>query len=225
MHDTITTTVPTHDRLTSALIIGPILLFLAATAYGLLEVHGANDTWIGLAAGRQLLTANTFPTTDTFSYTAYGQPWYNQNWLTHLCQYWLYSHVSPNAVVYGNWALCAGIFCLVLLAAHWRSGTWAGALLAASVVALGCRDFLNPRAATSGFLCLAALWALLCALEGQGEKRRWWPIFLLLPVLLVWGNAHGSFIFGYGVLALYVGHWLVARTIGARRGRFRSRRF
>lgn len=216
MDDDSPTTLAKPDRVAAALTVGPILLFLAATAYGILEVHAANDTWIGLAAGRQILTADEFPATDTFSYTAHGQVWYNQNWLTHLSQYWLYSRLGPDAVVYATWTLSASIFLLTLLAAYWRSGSWVGSLLAASVVALGCRDFLNPRPATTGFFCLAGLWALLCALEGQRDRRRWWPILLFLPLLLMWGNAHGSFVFGYGVLGLYVGHWFVVRTIRVR---------
>jgi hypothetical protein len=202
--------------LSGLLYVGPILLFAAATAFGVLEVHSSTDTWIGLAAGRQILTADEFPKHDTFSYTFCGEVWYNQNWLTHLFQYCLYCYLSPNAVIYGTWAMSASVFVLALLAAYWRSGTWLGALLAASAVALGCRDFLSARPATTGFFCIAALWALLCALEGQREKRRWWPIVLLLPLLLLWGNAHGSFVFGYGILLLYIGHWFVVRTIGVR---------
>ena len=200
------------SRASAVLYLGPALLLVASTAYGILEVHGATDTWIGLAAGRQILTADKFPIADTFSYTFNGAVWYNQNWLTHVFQYWLYSRISPNALVYGTWALSSSIFVLTLLAAYWRSGTWLGAMLAASVVALGCRDFLPARPATTGFVCLAGLWALLCALEGQRDKRRRWPIVLLLPLLLVWGNAHGSFVFGYGVLGLYVGHWVCVRV-------------
>ena len=200
--------IPTSpNRLSGVLYVGPLLLFAAAVAYGVLEVHPANDTWIGLAAGRQILDAEKIPLTDTFSYTAAGRVWYNQNWLTHVFQYWLYDAISPDAVIYATWTLAGSVFVLTLLAAYWRSATWVGALVAASVVAFGCRDFLSARPATTGFLCLAGLWALLCALEGQREKRRWWPIALLLPLLLVWGNAHGSFVFGYGVLALYVLHW------------------
>lgn len=204
------------SRLSKILYVGPVLLFVAAVAYGVLEVHPANDTWIGLAAGRQILNSDKFPLTDTFSYTVGGEVWYNQNWLTHVFQYWLYDQISPDAVIYATWTLAGGVFALVLLAAYWRSGTWLGSLLAASVVGLGCRDFLSARPATTGFFCLAGLWALLCALEGQREKRRWWPVVLLLPLLLVWGNAHGSFVFGYGVLGLYVVYWACLRRFRPR---------
>ena len=200
------------------LYLGSLLLFLGATVFGVTEVHFSTDTWIGLAAGRQILTSDEFPKTDTFSYTFNGQPWYNQNWLTHLLQYTLYAYISPNAVIWGTWSLAAMIFVLTLLAGYWRSGTWFGATIAAAIVGLGCRDFLSARPATTGIFCIAAVWALICALEGQGEKRRWWPIASILPLMLFWGNAHGSFIFGYGVLGLYVGHWYVLRVIRTRYG-------
>ena len=125
------------------LFAGPVLLYLGATAFGVSEVHFSTDTWIGLAAGRQILTSDEFPKTDTFSYTFNGQVWYNQNWLTHLIQYWLYAYAAPNAVVYGTWALSASVFLLVMLATYWRSGSWFAALLAAGVVGVGCREFLS----------------------------------------------------------------------------------
>lgn len=193
--------------------IGPILLLLAATAYGVLEVHSSTDTWIGLAAGKQILHSDTFPTQDTFSYTFNGQLWYNQNWLTHVMQFWIYEHVSPDGVIYFTWAMSACIFALVLAACLLRTRHWLGSLIAAAVVALGCRDFLSARPATTGFFCIASLWALICALEGQGDRRRWWPVVLLLPLLLFWGNAHGSFVFAYGMVALYVGYWCIARVV------------
>jgi hypothetical protein len=190
-----------------------VLLFAAAVSYGVLEVHPENDTWIGLAAGRQILAADEFPLTDTFSYTAAGRVWYNQNWLTHAAQYWLYDTIAPDAVIYATWALAGSAFVLTLLASYWRSGTWPGALVAAAVVALGCRDFVSARPATTGFFCLAGVWALLCAVEGQRQRPRWWPIAPLLPLMLVWGHAHGSFVLGYGVLGLYILHWVGLRAL------------
>ena len=45
----------------TALTLGAILLMLAASAYGVLEVHFSNDTWIGLAAGRLIERMNSKP--------------------------------------------------------------------------------------------------------------------------------------------------------------------
>lgn len=196
--------------------IGPVLLLLAASAYGVLEVHSSTDTWIGLAAGKQILESDRFPTHDTFSYTFYGRTWYNQNWLTHVIQYWLYSKVAPDAVIYFSWGLGAAIFLFSMLACYFRSGNWLGSVLAASIVALGSRDFLSPRPSTTGFFCISTLWMLICAIEGQGQRRRWWPIAGLAALLLLWGNAHGSFVFAYGMLTLYVAYGLALRLIPPR---------
>jgi hypothetical protein len=199
-----------------ALAAGPVLLALAAFAYGMLEVHMSTDTWIGLAAGRQILELGRVPTTDTFSFTFPGQPWYNQNWGTHAIQYWLYSRFGPNSVIFADWSLIFATYVLIALAAYGRTHTWIGALQAGAVAAWACRDYMSPRPATTGFFCMAALWALLCALEGQDERKRLWPIGVLLPLLLFWGCVHGSFTFGYGILGLYVVVWAAVQLFRPR---------
>lgn len=189
--------------------IGVVALFVVAAAFGVLEVHSSNDTWIGLAAGRQILESAEFPKKDTFSFTSFGETWYNQNWLTHVAQYWLYLNVSPDAVVYFTWAMAVAVFALTGLATYYRTNSGLAAVLAGAAVGFGSRDFLSARPATTGYFCIAALWLIFCALEGQREKRRWWPVFAILPLMLIWGNAHGSFVFAYGMIAMYVGHWVV----------------
>lgn len=206
--------------LTSATALGAVLLLLACSAYGVLEVHSSTDTWISLAAGKQIddewAAGRGVPTRDTFSYTMHGQPWYNQNWLAHWLTYWLYDRIGPDAVIWGTWLLNCSAFLLVLLACYWRSGALIGSTVASALVAFGSRDFVSARPATLGFWCLAALWALLCAIEGQGARRRWWPIAALVPLLVFFGMVHGSFVFAYGLLGLYAAHGLLMRLIAPR---------
>jgi hypothetical protein len=192
-----------------------VVLFFVACVYCVLEVHSSTDTWIGLAAGRQILESG-FPKGDTFSYTFAGQPWHNQNWLTHVVQYWAYSHIAPDAVVWITWLMAASIAVFGLFGSYWRTGTALGAVLAGTAVALGCRDFVSARPATSGFFCMGAMWAMVCAVDGQRGRTRWWPIALLLPILLVWGGMHGSFTFGYAMLGLYLALWAVMRQLRPR---------
>lgn len=213
-----------HRWLDRVLWIGPVALVITAFAWSVLDSEFSTDTWMGLAAGRQLSERldwtrfqETFPRQDSFSYPFFGQTWFNHNWLSNLGQYWVYDRVGPSAVVYVTWAIAACIQALVLLATYWRTESWLAGFLAAALVGIGTRDFLEPRAAIVGLLCLAALWALICALEGQHDRRRWWPIVLLLPLLVFWGSAHGGFVLGYGILAFYVGHWAATRLFRARR--------
>jgi len=188
-----------------------VLLFVLATAYGVSVRQYSNDVWISLASGRHILTHGQVPKTDPFSYTFADQPWFNQNWLSHLSYYWLYDRISPGAVVVFKWAVCAGIFVLVLLAGRFRSRSWLAALIAASLVAVASRQSLLPRPEVVGLFCLAWVWAVLAWLAGA--SRRWWPAVLLCPALLLWGCAHGSFVFGYGMIGLFAACWLVTRAI------------
>jgi hypothetical protein len=152
---------------------GTALFFLAACVYGVLEVHYSTDTWIGLAAGRQILSSPAFPKTDTFSYTFHGQTWFNQNWLSHVFFWLLYDRIGPSAVVIGTWTVGVGLFACVLLATKLRSGSWTAAMLAAAIVAVATRDWLRVRPATIQFFLLALLWLSVSALLSQGARRRW----------------------------------------------------
>jgi len=200
--------------------IGPVAFFIAACAASVLDVEYSADTWIGLAAGRHLQAHldwgrfwQTFPLLDPFSYTFFQQPWVNQNWFASLGYYRIYERYGPSAVVHVTWALAALVHVCVLAAVYLRTRSWLAAWLAAGVAALGMRDFLEPRAAIAGLTCAAVLWMLLCAVEGQRERRRWWPLVPLLPLLIAWSASHGGFVFGCGVLALYCLHWVFARAL------------
>lgn len=194
--------------LTALLFIGPALLLVACTIYGITEVHSSTDTYIGLAGGRSILeSTDGFPIADTFSYTFYGKPWINQNWLTHVWQYWLYSTFGPDSVIWGTWLMSTMIFVFAFGAVWMRSRSLLAAILAASLVAFGCRNFISARPATTGFFAISAMWFLVCAIEGQRHRQRIWPLAGMLVLLLAWGCAHGSFIFGYVILAMYAGYW------------------
>lgn len=194
--------------------LGAILFFAVATIFGMLEVHSSTDTWIGLAAARQIFELGHVPQNDTFSFTMHDQPWYNQNWLTHVIMYLEYDKLGPDGLAIGTWCTSAAIFFMTMLAAYFRSGSWLAAWIAGALVGVGSRDFLSPRPSTMGFFCIAALGLLINALEGQRrEKPRWWPIVGLGLLLLLWGNAHGSFNLAYGIIGIYLACWAGMRLV------------
>ncbi|MEW6249041.1 MAG: hypothetical protein AB1716_00205 [Planctomycetota bacterium] len=192
------------------------LLVIGGCAFGVLEVHSSTDTWIGLAAGRQVLTSPEFPVNDTFSYTFQGQPFFNQNWLSHVYFWLLYDKIAPNAVIYGTWAAAAATFFLVLAATWLRTRSWPAAFVTGGLTGTAMRDWVSARPATIQFFLLALFCLALAGLLGQRERRRWWPIALLALVFLAWPHAHGSFNFAYSLLAVFVGCDILARIVRAR---------
>ena len=148
---------------------------------------------------------------DTFSYTFYDKPFFNQNWLTHVYLWLLYDKVGPGAVIVGTWAVAASTFVLVLLATWLRTRSWIAAFIAGAGAGIATRDWVSARPATIQFFLLAACWLCLTALQSQGARRRWWPIGLLFVTFVLWTNAHGSFDFGYGLVGLFV--WLALAAL------------
>ena len=97
---------------------------VAGAAMGALGVHATTDIWIGLASGRYILEQGEVPTSDPFSYTFAGEPFFNQNWLSHVAFFWVYDRIAPAAVVLLTWLSNAAIYGLVLYAVRVRCRSW-----------------------------------------------------------------------------------------------------
>lgn len=195
------------------LMPGALFCFLVAAVYGATEVHSSTDTWIGLAAGAQMELEGDAPKKDIHSIYP-DDHWFNQNWASHAYYYWLYKNYGRNALLLGTWVSAAMIFVICAWATFIRTESILAALVAGAICGYGCRDFVSARPATIGFLMMATLVALLSALIAQRPGRpRWWPIVLLTPLLVLWSHSHGSFIFGFGLIAVFVGCWFVSKLL------------
>jgi hypothetical protein len=190
----------------TVLWLGVLAAFIATSMWGVLEIHSSNDTYIGLEAGRKIMSSEEFPTYDWFSYTFEGKEWINQNWLSHVYLWLLYDHLGPNWTIYGTWAMGWLIFIFVGGTVYLRTHSLLAALVTGALVGFGCRDWLSARPATFQFTMMSGTWFALWALMSQGERKwRWWAIGLLMAIMLAWPHAHGSFMFGIGLVGMVIG--------------------
>ena len=165
---------------------------------------GDNSLFIHLRTGLDLVSSGHVPRVDPYSFTAAGRPWVVQSWLASL----LYGLAEAaggfplvrllHGVLYGlvGW----------LLARLARTGSSLRTALAGTlVIGLGVVHW-SPRPLVLGILGLALTILIV-------ERRwRWW---LLVPVVWVWVNSHGSFVLGLGWLVLVAaGQWLDAGRAG-----------
>jgi hypothetical protein len=156
------------------------------------------DTYLHVAAGRWMLAHMALPVHDPFSHSLAGATWVPHEWLSEIVL----------AAVYG----LAGWSGLVLLTAVAFAASlalltrfllrWAEPFSTLIATALGAALVLGHLLARPHLLALPLLvvWsgALLAARDtGSG------PPFRLLPVMVVWANLHGSFMFGLA-LALFL---------------------
>ena len=179
------------NRLWSFLAVAlPVLAALLASLSSV-------DLTYSLRAGDEILRTGAIPRVDTWTFTAAGQPWFDQQWGGQ-----------------------------VLLEAVYRIGGWTGlAILRAALVGvifgsllvIGLRRGLSPRSVAlvtlAAFLVAAPALALRPQLLGMAffavtlllvDDRRRRPAWLwAIPLLVVvWANVHGSFFLAPLVLGL-----------------------
>ena len=191
---------PSSARL--MVMFGALCAFAAAAFAPRLLWDG--DTLWHLAAGGWMLDHHQIAQADPFSYTVRGKPWTNLEWLSEI--------VMTPVWRAGGWSALVLLFAVAIGALTWILGaelsrrlkplSWACAL----VLALACTTqswLARPHLLV---LPLLALWTV--QLMHARERGRTPPLWLL-PVMVLWANLHGSFLFGLALLAPFAAEALI----------------
>lgn len=175
----------TFGRLWAFLAV--VLPVLASLLVGLPSV----DLAYHLRAGAITLDTGAIPSHDTFTFTAFGEPWLNQQWGAQVVLAAVHRVAGWTGLAILRAALVGALAGLVYLASrrhgvNRRIAAWLTlAAFALSSVALGLRPQLF------GLVFFAATLLLLAA------RRERPGLAWLVPVLVIaWANAHGSFFLG-----------------------------
>jgi hypothetical protein len=152
-----------------------------------------SDLWWHLAAGREILAHGSVPTTDDFSFTFAGQPWMHHEWLWGT-GYWLIYRVAPDAVALANLALLFVIFTVWYEVARRHCGSRLGAGLSLWAAAATSFWFLDIRPHEVTLLFVG----VVLATRNLAYARWLWA-----PLMALWCNLHGGFVFGMGAIGLF----------------------
>ncbi len=158
---------------------------------------GDNSLFVHLRTGIDLVRTGSIPRRDPYSFTAAGQPWVVQSWLA-TATYGAAERLGGFSLVRIEQGLLYGLLGW-LVARLARTGRPLRTALAASLaVGMGI-VYWSPRPLAFGLLGLAVTITIVEA------RRAWW---LLVPVVWIWVNSHGSVVLGLA--------WLVLVAIGER---------
>ena len=175
-------------------------LFLAVALPVLAALLGSMssvDLTYQLRAGSEIIDARALPAVDTWTFTAAGQPWTDQQWGSQV--------VLALAEQIGGWtglalvraALTGAIFGALLAVARRRGLDARTAALLVLVAFVVASPAMALRPQLFGMACFAI--TLLLVVERRAHPRLLWVV----PVLVaVWANLHGSFFLGPLVLGL-----------------------
>jgi putative flippase GtrA len=155
------------------------------------------DSWLTFVSGREI-AENGLPSTERLTVFGQGARWIDQQWLAHLAFYGLVAGGGIKAALLSHVAVLTAAFVLALAAARRlgassRSVFWVGAasfFLAPWMWQLRSQSFAYV-------LFVGIVWLL--ARDARAPSPQ---VFLVLPLLVVWANLHGSVVLGAGLVAL-----------------------
>lgn len=189
-----------RGRLRLEALFAPVVATLACVLLLLLPAQMSPDGWFALVSGREIV-AHGLPSHDTLIVWGHGQRWVDQQWLAQLGYYGLYSLDGLRLALIVNAAIVVGAFAAAVAFARTRGGSLRNVLAVSLPVAFVIgRDAsaLRPQSLALP-LFVALLWLLID--DARRPSRR---VFLVLPLLALWANVHGTVVLGSLLVAMHV---------------------
>ena len=191
-----------------------LLAALAAFAFTIIVPTALRDGDTGwhLATGAWIVAHARAPTTDPFSFTATGRPWVAHEWLSELAMYASYRAAGWSGLIVLIGTAMAALFALVACEVRrWLSPRASGVALLMLVAGVLPSLLARPHVLA---LPLLAGWTIV--LLHARERDRPPPFGFALP-MLVWANAHGSFVFGLALVGVFALEALITAAPSDRR--------
>ena len=156
------------------------------------------DTWLTLMAGREVVE-HGLPDTEHLTILGEGSTWTDQQWLAQIVFYAAHGVAGMRAVI----LLGIGFVLLALALAFATAGT-SGASSRSTFVVGVLAILAGPwgwtlRAQTAALPLFAGVLWLLVDASRRGSRRQ---TLLVLPLLVIWANLHGSVVLGAGLTVL-----------------------
>jgi hypothetical protein len=181
----------------SEVLLACAVLAIGTVLLGFLPGSFSVDSWLALTAGRDVWNLG-LPHVETLTVLSYGAHWYDQQWLSEWLSYGLY--------LAGGLALLGVISVGLIVAAVAGSIVGARRLgaqpLAVMLVLPLCAFLMIPfrEVRTQEFaMPLFVAVAYLLARDSRAPSRR---VYWCVPLLVLWGNLHGTVTLGMGLVML-----------------------
>ena len=181
----------------SDLLLGVVLLVLAAALLANIAGEFSVDSWLELVTGRQVWLYG-IPHNETLTLLAHGAPWVDQQWLSQLAGYAIYLIGGLGLLGLVNVGLFTTSFAASVAAARHLGAPFKAVLLTLPLsIALVApsREVRTQEFAMPLFVGLV----YLLATDARCSSRR---VYWCLPVLVLWANLHGTVTLGAMLVAL-----------------------
>jgi hypothetical protein len=154
------------------------------------------DVWWHLRTGQLIVQTHTVFHTDPYSFTRFGQPWVDHEWLSQVLIFGVYRLAGWGGLIAGFGAVIAAAFLMVFLRCPGRPYV-AGVITLLGAFASAPSWGVRPQMLT---LLLASLLLLILERSYQHPNLLWWAPLLML----LWVNLHAGYALGIVLMALFL---------------------
>lgn len=184
--------------LTDFAFLAPLVL-LFSLMNGTKTLLADGDTGWHIRTGDWILENGRVPTTDLFSITKAGQPWFAFEWLCDVVFAWLHRHGGMAAVLLASILVICLTFALLFRVVRSQCGNDFIAFAATLLAVAGSSLHFLARPHVFTLLFIVILYWILERARTAGPG-----LLLAAPVLMVlWVNMHAGFIAGILIVAAY----------------------
>jgi len=207
---------PVRESRLGRLLSFPVVL-LAAFATSLYHLAPTvvvdPDICWHLRNAESLFRTHRFIMKDSYSFTAFGAPWIDHEWLAEVPFYLGWRAMGERGVLLVTALLIEAVMLGVFYLAYQRSGDLKATVRVSVIAVLFATISFGPRTLLFGWLCLVVELLLLERFRsGEGRGRGIWA---LPPLFAVWINLHGSWLIGIVVLLVYTACGSVRVSVGS----------
>jgi hypothetical protein len=154
------------------------------------------DTMWQITVGQWILDHGMVPQTDVYSFTMRGQPWISTQWLAQVIYAKAYAAFGWSGPVVLAATAIAATFALLTKFLNRHLSESATLVFVAAALALTVPHLLARPHVLALPLMVAWVGGLIAAADRKSA-----PSFWLLPLMALWANLHGGFVFGLVLMA------------------------
>jgi len=189
-----------YDRARVPKLLETRRVFVIILALGLFIMAARSitdpDVWWHLRTGKLILENHKILASDPYSFTKFGQPWVDHEWLSQVLIFGLHRTAGWGALIAGFAAIIAAAYLIVFLRAPGRPYVAGVITVWGAVASIPCWG-VRPQMIT---LLLASVWLLILERSESSPQVLWWmPLLMLL-----WVNLHAGYASGLAFLALFL---------------------
>jgi hypothetical protein len=190
-----------HADDTASPLRGLLPLWVGISVYALFVLAGNRllidpDTMWQITVGQWILDHHAVPERDIYSFTMRGQPWISTQWLAQLIYAKAYAFAGWSGPVVVAASAIAATFALLAKFLSRRLSESTTMVFIAAALALTVPHLL----ARPHVLAMPLMVAWVAGLVAAADRRDA-PSYWLIPLMALWANLHGGFVFGLVLVA------------------------